>query len=282
MTMRYREFEPSPALRPFVVCYWILEGRGDPSDAPQPVFPDGHPELVLHYGDGFSHLDARARTRQPRAALVGQTESALYLLHGRSVGVLGVRLKPSGLALLTKAPANEFSAQVVALRSAIGPVGDALLNAVGEANGDAARIGHLERFLKTRARKVDRRDGPIEAAVNLIRRRGGIVPIDALAQYTSMSTRQLHRTFVSRVGLSPKQYARVVRLQSALGMLEQGSSITNVAMACGYYDHPHFAHEFRRFSGLTPTEFVQDSSLFTRYFLDDAADLYKPEDSARG
>ncbi len=286
MTMRYREFEPSPELRPFVVCYWILEGRGDGAargereEAAQPVFPDGHPELLLHYGDRFSEVVNGVHSEQPRAALAGQTESAMQLLHGSTVGVVAARLRPAGIALVSNVPASEFTGRVVELRSAAGISGDELMDAVGHAAGDGARIRLLERFLIDRAATRDRRCRSVEAAVALIRARGGTISINALARHTSLSTRQLHRQFLGRVGVSPKQYARVVRFQRSLTRLQRAGTITDVAHACGYYDHPHFTREFQSFAGMTPTQFLHDSLPLTQNFLDHASDLYKPEDSA--
>jgi len=32
--------------------------------------------------------------------------------------------------------------------------------------------------------------------------------------------------------------------------------LTAVAYRCGYYDQPHFIHDFRLFSGMTPGEYL--------------------------
>jgi AraC-like DNA-binding protein len=33
-----------------------------------------------------------------------------------------------------------------------------------------------------------------------------------------------------------------------------------IALECGYYDQPHFAHDFRAFSGLTPREYLDSAT----------------------
>jgi AraC-like DNA-binding protein len=88
------------------------------------------------------------------------------------------------------------------------------------------------------------------ASAGAVLRRGGTV--SAAAQAACLSTRQLERLFADRFGLAPKQYASIVRLRWAVALAAQSGSIAAAAAEAGYVDQPHFTHEARRLTGLTP------------------------------
>jgi transcriptional regulator GlxA family with amidase domain len=67
---------------------------------------------------------------------------------------------------------------------------------------------------------------------------------------TELSARQLRRRFQVAAGLSPKAYARVVRLHHAMA-LARASDVPDwaeIAVRSGFYDQPHLLAEFRRAS----------------------------------
>src|SRR5208283_6042038 len=72
-----------------------------------------------------------------------------------------------------------------------------------------------------------------------------------------ISERRLSQVFREHVGLSPKLWCRIRRFQSAAEALHRGVEIpwAELALACGYYDQPHFANDFRAFSGIDPTTY---------------------------
>jgi len=72
--MLYREIQPSPALAPFVECYWTLENDGSMTAAqPERLLPDGCVELILNFGARFrEHKADGEEERQPQHLLVGQ------------------------------------------------------------------------------------------------------------------------------------------------------------------------------------------------------------------
>jgi AraC-like DNA-binding protein len=65
--------------------------------------------------------------------------------------------------------------------------------------------------------------------------------------------------FREHVGLGPKLYARVRRFGRVLELVDGGRAVdwAAVAAACGYFDQAHFARDFRAFSGLTPTAYLE-------------------------
>jgi AraC-like DNA-binding protein len=58
--------------------------------------------------------------------------------------------------------------------------------------------------------------------------------------------------------MSPKSLAQIYRFQAAIRRIarDDDPDWSSVAADCGYYDQPHLIHDFRRLSGLTPSEYV--------------------------
>ena len=81
------------------------------------------------------------------------------------------------------------------------------------------------------------------------------ISVTELASVTCLSKKQFERLFNEMVGANPKEYARVVRFQKSLKLLQHCSEDTNqaqLAYQCGYADQSHFIREFKQFSGYTP------------------------------
>jgi AraC-like DNA-binding protein len=77
-----------------------------------------------------------------------------------------------------------------------------------------------------------------------------------------MSTKRLIALFRAEVGLSPKAYARVRRLQAALRLIGvDGTAGAHVAAEVGYFDQAHFVRDFESFTGMTPTKYSRQRIL---------------------
>jgi AraC-like DNA-binding protein len=65
--------------------------------------------------------------------------------------------------------------------------------------------------------------------------------------------------FREEVGLTPKLFCRVRRFQRAIQSIAQGRTVewAGVAADCGYFDQAHFIHDFKAFSGLSPTAYLR-------------------------
>ncbi|MEV7554119.1 AraC family transcriptional regulator [Amycolatopsis sp. NPDC089917] len=88
-------------------------------------------------------------------------------------------------------------------------------------------------------------------------------PVYRHAAAAGLSERQLRRRFLVTVGLSPKAYARVVRLHRAMA-LARSSSVPDwaeIAVRSGFYDQPHMLAEFRRAVGSSCVRFFQAASV---------------------
>lgn len=118
------------------------------------------------------------------------------------------------------------------------------------------RIGIITNFLEDRVKASVKMDKQIHQVIHLILHTSGKVNIDLLAEECSLSRRQFERRFKWFAGFSPKMYERIVRFQNAADEYKnQNKSLTQIALENGYYDHSHFANDFKKFSGHNPKDY---------------------------
>jgi AraC-like DNA-binding protein len=87
---------------------------------------------------------------------------------------------------------------------------------------------------------------------------GGGIPIGRLAAEVGWSHKHLITQFRQQVGLRPKTAARLVRFHRVWRRLDQSGGRpvwAELAQEAGYADQAHLIREFRRFTGMTPTQF---------------------------
>ena len=95
-----------------------------------------------------------------------------------------------------------------------------------------------------------------EHAVKLLETSNGQVKVKDLAKQLGISIRTLERLFAEHVGMAPKTFARILRLQSVLAILRarRFRDSTDLAFACGYADQSHLLKDFKALTGRLPRQ----------------------------
>lgn len=82
----------------------------------------------------------------------------------------------------------------------------------------------------------------------------------ALAQVARLPPARFARIIKRIFAITPTQLIAKTRLAAAARLLrETDSSIAEIALACGFYDHSAFTRAFRAVTSVTPTEFRKGS-----------------------
>jgi AraC family transcriptional regulator len=85
--------------------------------------------------------------------------------------------------------------------------------------------------------------------------------LEEIAHSASFSMFHFHRIFKAVVGETIAEFTRRLRLELAANRLigNTGEPVTRIAFDCGFSSSQNFAKAFRRYFGLTPTEYRQKS-----------------------
>jgi AraC-like DNA-binding protein len=261
--MRYTQYAPSPAVSAIVDCIWILEGEG--CGIPEPIIPDGRIEIVFHYGVPFEQRNADGRgERQPTSLVAGQLLAPIGLCHRGRAGVAAIRLRPAAARAVVRCHAAELTGRVVDLEALFGATGT-LRERLALAPDDRARATLLERWIAGVVHAAPSRE--VAGAVAAIASSAGRIELGSVAFRTRLSLRQLERRFLADVGIPPKTYARIVRLQAALRRIAEGEVLADVAIACGYYDQPHMARDFSQLAEISPAAWQRYGGHLTPLFV---------------
>jgi AraC-like DNA-binding protein len=196
--------------------------------------------------------------------MVGQTREPICIAPRGRAGVAGIRLRPSAGRAIAGCRADEITGCFVDVEAICGSTA-LLRERLIEATDDRARVALLEAWLQRWIVKTPSR--AVNAAVTAITSRNGIVELSGVAGAAGISLRQLERRFLEDVGLAPKMFARLVRVQSALRRVGNGDPLVDVAIACGYYDQAHMARDFDRLAETSPAAWRRYAGVLTPLFV---------------
>jgi AraC-like DNA-binding protein len=128
------------------------------------------------------------------------------------------------------------------------------------------RIALLETWLLHRLSLGKKQHALVPASLTALRAWGGNLRMSDFAEKWSVSQRQLERLYQREVGMSPKQYAGLLRIERARSLLKcmNGGSTACLALDLGFSDQAHFIREFRAVVGLTPHAYLKRHHKTTR------------------
>lgn len=264
-TLRY--LRPAPGLENFIRCYAQRSVRIVDGVVVHPVHARAAPILEFIFGDRivFVHCDGKpSRTSSPSALVGMQTRRRGELHICGTHDCFIILFQPAALEHLFALPAQEFTDSDFDAQSVLGPIIPLFQEQLAECRSAEKRASVADQFLLKRALAAGTADG-VSVAANQVIRGAGCACVPALADRTGLSLRQFERRFVQQVGMRPKLFARIARFEATLDRMARstGTSWTEIAHRCGYYDQMHMVHEFAEFTGATPTNALHNlESLF--------------------
>jgi len=232
------------------ICDADITERVIPTENIQIMFHYKTPFVVIHSEDSFMN--------QPRSVISGLSNNYSDVSTNGETGVVFISFYPAGACHFFNFPLSEIENQSVDLTDIfnheIRPVEELLYlkETIIE------RVAVIEDFLVRRYSPIPAYDGMlIQKGVDIINKCKGQTNAKHLSECLYTSPKTLERKFAKYLGKTTKQVIKLIRFRGVLQDLSVNKNVSFMEYAYnnGYFDHAHFTHDFKSYTGYTPKEF---------------------------
>lgn len=257
-TVYWEEAPPAELSHIIEACWFYVPNFAGPTwDI---LIPEGIVDIVFNFGAPYYRQSISTQQGQwvSDNVLVGQRSSLFKVRWSAHTQIFAVRLKAQSAYLC-------FEGQMASLTDRIEPIKSLPLCVLGERLA-GCNFGHSKALLSavfgyfsSTTNLPCSEFNVLGNAVRLIEQNYEDSNIEKIAQRLNMSRRTLERLFSSKIGMSPKRFARIARLHRFLRYYAQvdNKNLTKAAHETQYYDQSHFIREFSNFTGESPASFFR-------------------------
>ena len=248
--IEYREYLPCHALASYIACFWTCTSHS--VSVPQyqhRVLPDGCMDIIHN----------PCLSSQNNSSMVfGTMESHKIFPSMGIIDTVAVRFRPGGAFPYLKHPIHEITDQAEGLDTFLGMNGQALEEDLISSKNHQDKIDKMESFLMNQLVDAPTMDAYIHPILREIVQTKGLLSPTDIANRFHVSERQVRRKFQIWVGMSPKRFSRIIRFLYMMDSAKPAIHFnwSNLAVQAGYFDQAHFIREFKSFSGLRPSVFL--------------------------
>jgi AraC-like DNA-binding protein len=216
---------------------------------------------IIYSEDTPEFLFSDGTSLKTRSFLSGLLTKAVKIGNAGIFKCIMAYLTPLGAYHLFEIPQSEY------INTFISPEWFAkgwnhMVEEVCHQTSDLKKIQIIERFFTTRLAASNEKPNKYDAIAKYIHMQKGHIKMDDLIRNFSITSRTLDRNFFTIVGLPPKSYANLIRLELAYQalMFRQQLSIQDVVYLLGYYDQSHLSREFASYADISPAELKSNSN----------------------
>ncbi|EMK00902.1 MULTISPECIES: helix-turn-helix domain-containing protein [unclassified Leptospira] len=233
--IHYSEIAPSPELLSHIAYYWeFSSGSSGPSS--YQVVPDACVDLILNIN-----------RKDPILISLSPTSLESFPIQPGDRW-FGIRFLPSGIRRFFKIDLGEIKAQTSPFFEIFPKEAKELEEKLAISNSFFNRIKTCDLYFSELLKKKSLESDP-RIRTSLQQMYSDFQkPTEKLG--FQISSRHLRRLFSENIGLSPKEFAKILRFQTVLRQWKENGSLEIVD---GFYDQSHFIKDWKKFTGLTPS-----------------------------
>ena len=262
--------QPFYPLDQFIESFFYYTGFA-PEHTVDRFLPDGNVQLIFDLTDKRQYIYDNETLREiqtcRRVWFSGFRTEPITIPSGRESEMLIVNFRKGKAFPFLNEPLSAVTNHVVDAELVCSPGILNLRDALQEAPSITQKFFLLESGLLSQYQSRLSGNPFVEFVITQIMTAPNRCSLREIARKVGYSQKHLIKIFKDHVGVTPKEFLRVIRFQRAIEEIErrQVTSWTAVAHDCGYYDQSHFIADFKRFSGLTPTQYLDQKGQVLNY-----------------
>lgn len=191
-----------------------------------------------------------------------QTSTKGFVVYNGQITLLTIHFTPIGFFFLFNITPKELVDKIGDTKNILSREVELLHEEIHGLKDLSSCIALLETYLakKLMTQKTKYKHIGIMGASDFLMKQKGTYSIKRLASDCNMTMQTFEVQFEEQVGVNPKYYSRILRLNSAISLKVHNSfrSWTDIAYACGYYDQMHLIKDFKNFTSLSPLNFMKE------------------------
>lgn len=249
--MKVTNFNPEPSLKPFVKSIAVLE---DTKAANLPFYADGFPGLIFKQANGDVLLLPKKK-KLTDFFLYGQTIKPIEISVPAAFRLVAFQLYPFASKVLFGVDPKKLNDDCFDLHLVKSAKAEHFIARLRKAKSGTLQVKIVSEYLKeVIAKTIKEADLRMQLAINLIVESKGTRTIKSLTEQLHTTERTLQRQFSAYVGVSPKQFSKIIQFQFSFTQISEDSlsKLADVVYERGYADQSHFIRDFKKYAGQSP------------------------------
>jgi AraC-like DNA-binding protein len=260
MDLMLLEHEPAVPLTSYVEKLWYCNGYQG-VHRKERVLPNGTFQLVISLAEGpllAPGSPTEERGQLAPSLVMGIRSHYSVIRTAMFQSAMGVVFWPGGARVFFNSPADAFYNESVPLDLLWGSKANDLRDRLRAASTAVKKFRVLEIALLERVKKGRELHTAVRYGLREFARAPHIRSVLEVTKEAGLSRRRFAQLFREQVGLTPKLFCRLHRFLGVSRQIALGAPVdwADVALAGGYCDQSHLVHEFRTFSGISPSAYL--------------------------
>lgn len=261
---------PSFPLNEFISSFFYYSGLVTDHTLER-LLPDGNVELIIELTDAPKYIYDNVSLKEIQSCrrmwFSGFRTAPITIPSGLDSEMIVVTFRKGRAFPFIMEPMDALKDTVVDAELVMNPELLSIRARLQDEPVSAEKLHMLEREMTRLYRSRLQENLFVQHMVSRIVQEPAQIRLGVLAREVGYSQKHLISIFRNHVGVTPKEFVRVLRFQKAIGEIERRGRISwsDVALDCGFYDQSHLISEFRSFSGFTPSEYMRQRGDYLNY-----------------